>query len=218
MTAVAWVLGLFGLLALWLAVARLITAHRLAAAGHVMLAMLLLSAAVVFGLVAADLGTYNPRVDDRPIADLFFEQVGVRRFRVTLTRLPGGRMQVFELAGDAWRVDVRTLDYGGWAGSIGGRPVYRLDRLVAVERVAEGATPAATNGFVLDAHDGVDLWRSVRQSGRWSDLLSAGYARSDELPMVPRSRFELRIKGEVIDVQPVGSFADASAPDSPQGP
>ncbi len=138
MTAVAWVLGLFGLLALWLAVARLLTAHRLAAAGHAMLAMLLLSAAVVIGLVAADLGTYNPRADARPIADLFFEQVGARRFRVTLTRLPGGRMQVFELSGDAWRVDVRTLDFGGWARTIGGQPVYRLDRLVAVEQRCRG--------------------------------------------------------------------------------
>lgn len=121
MMALASVFGLFGLLALLLALSRLAAARGLAAAGHAVLAVLLVGAAVVTGALATDLASYQPREGDRPIAELYFEQVGTRRYRATLTRLPGGRMQVFELEGDAWRVDARTLTFGGWARAIGGR-------------------------------------------------------------------------------------------------
>ena len=68
MTAVAWVFGLFGLVSLLLAVSRLAAARRLAATGHAVLAALLLGAAVVTGVLAADLASYQPREGDRPIA------------------------------------------------------------------------------------------------------------------------------------------------------
>jgi len=208
MTAVAWVFGLFGLAALLLAVSRLAAARRLAAAGHAVLAALLIGAAVVTGVLAADLASYQPREGDRPIAELYFEQVGTRRYRATLTRLPGGRMQVFELAGDAWRVNARTLDFGGWARAIGGRPGYRLDRLVAIERPTTNAEPSPTGGFALDPRDGFDLWQSSRRGGRWAELVSAGDARSDELPMSGESRLELRLDGQRIDVRAAGDVAE----------
>jgi hypothetical protein len=207
MTAVAWVFGLFGLVALLLAISRLAAARRLSAAGHAALAALLIGAALVTGVLAADLASYQPRTGDRAIAELYFEQVGTRRYRATLTRLPGGRMQVFELAGDAWRVEARTLDFGGWARAIGGRPGYRLDRLVAIERTSMDAASSPTGGFALDARDGFDLWQWSR-SGHWRELVSAGDARSDELPMRDRSRFELRLDGQRIHVRAAGEGAE----------
>ena len=208
MAAVAWVFGLFGLVSLLLAVSRLAAARRVAATGHAVLAALLIGAAVVTGVLAADLASYQPREGDRPIAELYLEQVGTRRYRATLTRLPGGRMQVFELAGDAWRVDARTLDFGGWARAIGGRPEYRLERLVAIERPTTDATPSPTGGFALDPRDGFDLWQSSRHSGRWGELVRAGDARSDELPMSGKSRFELRLDGQRIDVRASSDVAE----------
>src|SRR5262245_46206870 len=134
MTAVAWVFGLFGAVAMLLALSRLAAGRRLAAAWHAALSAALVAAAVVVGVLGADLASYQPRDGHRPIAELYFEQVGTRRYRATLTRMPGGRMQVFELVGDNWRIDARTLDFGGWARAIGGRPGYRLERLVALDR------------------------------------------------------------------------------------
>jgi hypothetical protein len=215
MLAVAWVLGLFGLLAMLLALSRLLIGQRLAAWGHAALAATLLAMGVTTALVAADLGSYQPRAGERPVADVYFEQVATRRYRVTLTRLPGGRMQVFELAGDAWRIDARTIDFGGWAQAMGGRPGYRLDRLVAVERVAGSEEWAPTTGFALDARDGLDLWEWSRRTGRWHELLTAGHARSDELPMAGPSRFELWIVGERIDVRPEQAVAEAAEPAEP---
>lgn len=215
MLAVAWVLGLFGLLAALLALSRSLIGHRLAAWAHASLAAALLIAGVTTGLVAADLGSYQPRDSERPVADVYFEQVATRRYRVTLTRLPGGRMQVFELGGDAWRIDARTIDFAGWARAVGGRPGYRLDRLVAVERVAGSAEWAPTGGFALDARDGLDLWEWSRRTGRRHQLLAAGHARSEELPLNGQSRFEIWIVGERIDVRPEKAVADAAEPAVP---
>ena len=68
--------------------------RQLAAAGYAALAVLLVCASVVTGALAADLASYQPRDRDRPIAEIYFEQVGTARYRATVTRLPGGRMQV----------------------------------------------------------------------------------------------------------------------------
>ena len=173
------------------------------------------AAAIVTAVLAADLASYQPRNTDRPIADIYFEQVGTRRYRATLTRLPGGRMQVFELAGDAWRLDMRTLDFGGWARALGVRPGYRLERLVAVERPAADAPSAPSRGFALDPRDGFDLWRVSRHSGRWRNLVSAGEARSEELPMSGRSRFELSLAGGRIDVRAANEVAQTTVTPAP---
>jgi hypothetical protein len=210
MTAVAWVFGLFGALAMLLALSRVAAGGHVAAAWHGALSAALVGAAVVVGVLAADLASYEPRVGDRPIAELYFEQVGTRRYRATLTRLPGGRMQVFELVGDTWRIDARTLDFGGWVRAMGGRPGYRLDRLVALERAPGGgaAEPSPTARFALGTRDGFDLWRVSRSSGRWRELVTASDAHSEELPMSGKSRFELTLAGDRIEVQPTGDAAE----------
>jgi hypothetical protein len=174
MTAVAWVFGLFGALAMLLALSRLAARRRLGAAWYAALAAALVAAAVGLGL-------------------------------------PGGRMQVFELVGDTWRIDARTLDFRGWAGAIGGRPGYRLDRLVAFERTPGGgaakAEPSPTAGFALGARDGIDLWQASRSGGRWRELVTAGDARTEELPMTGKSRFALTLARDRIEVQPTGGDA-----------
>lgn len=220
MAAVAWVFGLFGALAMLLALSRLAAGRRLVAVWNAALSVALVGAAVVVGVLASNLASYEPRVGDRPIAELYFEQVGTRRYRATLTRLPGGRMQVFELVGDTWRIDARTLDFGSWVRAIGGRPAYRLDRLVALERAPGGgaAEPSPKGGFALGTRDGFDLWRVSRSSGRWRELVSAGDARSEELPMSGKSRFELTLAGDRIEVQPTGEATEEMVADESTAP
>jgi hypothetical protein len=220
MAAVAWVFGLFGALAMLLALSRLAAGRQLVAAWNAALSVALVGAALAVGVLASNLTCYEPGVGDRPIAELYFEQVGTRRYRATLTRLPGGRMQVFELVGDTWRIDARTLDFGGWVRAIGGRPAYRLDRLVALERTPGGgaAKPSPKGGFALETRDGFDLWRVSRSSGRWRELVSAGDARSEELPMSGKSRFELTLAGERIEVQPTGEATEEMVADESTAP
>ena len=188
---------------------RFAAVRRMDAAWHAALSAVLVAAAMVLGVLGADLASYEPRDGHRPIAELYFEQVGTRRYRATLTRMPGGRMQVFELVGDNWRIDARTMDFGGWLKAIGGRPGYRLERLVALERAPEGgaAEPSPIGSFELGTRGGFDLWR-VSRTARWGELVTAGDARSEELPMSSKSRFELTLSGDRIEVQPAAEPAE----------
>jgi hypothetical protein len=122
MMALASVLGLFGLLALLLALSRLAAARGLAAAGHAVLAVLLVGAAVVTGALATDLASYQPREGDRPIAELYFEQVGTRHYRATLTRLPADECRYSSSRGTrgAWMPEP-SLSVAGHARSAAGR-------------------------------------------------------------------------------------------------
>ena len=113
MQVVTLALACFGIVVLLLALSRWLAHRRWASAGHLALALALLLAAAWIRPVAANLATYDVRHAQRPVAQIYCERTSSRSYRVTLTRLPGGRMQVFEVLGDEWRIDARTLDWQG---------------------------------------------------------------------------------------------------------
>ena len=107
------------------------------------------------------------------IAQVHCERTGPSAYRVTLTRLPAGHMQVFEMSGDEWRLDVRTLVWTGRAAKLGLPDSFRLDRLsgryLHTELAPEGAptaTPAAKPAAATDRVPAL--------------LVPASYALSDE--------------------------------------
>ncbi len=138
------VLVAFGLVALLLGLSRWLARRHWAAAGNVAIALLLLFVAHRYWPAAMHLRTYEDLPANAMIAQVYCERTGPRAYRVTLTRLPGGRMQVFEMAGEEWRLDARTLTWKGRAAQLGLRPGYRLDRLSArylKSEPEEGAGP-----------------------------------------------------------------------------
>ena len=100
---------------------RWLAAPPWAAAGNLRSPSLLLLVAHRSGRRALHLQTYETLPAHALIAQVHCERTGPRAYRVTLTRLPAGHMQVFEMAGDEWRLDVRTLAWTGaprsWACS-----------------------------------------------------------------------------------------------------
>ena len=100
MRGVAVVLACFSLIALLLAWSRWLARRRLASAGHVLLAIAAGWGAVLLWSILASLDTYVPVVHGQPVADVYLEQTGSRSYRAVLTRLPAGRVQVFEVDGD----------------------------------------------------------------------------------------------------------------------
>src|SRR6185369_4724481 len=79
------------------------------------------------------------------VAQVYCERAGTRGYRVTLTRMPNGRMQVFEMAGDEWQLDARTLVWRGRAAELGLQSGYRLDRLTARSAPANATAPVAAS-------------------------------------------------------------------------
>lgn len=222
----------FGLLALLLSLSRWLAHRPWAAAGNLAVAVLLLLVAHQLWPPVLHLQTYESMRPKALIAQVHCERTGPSTYRVTLTRLPAGRMQVFEMSGDEWRLDVRTLAWSGLAAQLGLPDSFRLDRLSSRHLHTEQATettptPAATPAagpasirlvpasFALtDEEDaGEDIWAQARTDSGWKAHVDARHAYGPWRPLAAGARYEVsmtRAPGQaeaVLDARPANEAA-----------
>jgi hypothetical protein len=209
---VAVVVTGFALVALLLGWSRWLARRRLAAAGHVLMAISAASGALLMWSVLAGLQSYEPVPHDQPIAALYLERTGTQAYRATLTRLPAGRVQVFELTGDQWRLEARTLDWQGLAAQLGLGRRYRLERLStrAARPLSRPEFPASSYGLGGDA--GNDLWAKGRTSPAWMRHVLGGHADGPWQPLADGALFTVRLDGKVLRVEPANQAAAVSTP------
>jgi hypothetical protein len=140
--------------------------------------------------VERHLATYERLVPGQEIAEVFVEWAGAGRYRVSLTRLPSGRMQVLELNGTEWRLEVRTLLWTGRAARFGLLPRQRVERIAAREATAQPGTGQAVE---LSRPAGRDFWTQVRSGSRVSRLAEANLLEGPWLALGDGHRYVLRI-------------------------
>ena len=202
MTGVLILALVFAVLALLLSFSRWLARRPWAAAGNLLVAVVLFVAVVGFWPAAADLTTYRTMPEQGPIAEVSCESTGPHSNRVTLTRLPDGRMQLVEVHGDEWRLDIRTLAWRDQAANLGLRAGYRLDRLSArfVGTTQTGATDAepapSPSSYGLGESDeaGEDVWAQVRTGTRWERYADARHAYGPWQPLADAGRFEVWLR------------------------
>lgn len=207
MQAPAYFLAVAGAVTLLLALSRGLAGRRLASAGHGLLGAGLLGLAALIWPVAANLGTYQSWRPGTAVAQVFCERTGPRSHRITLTRWPGGHMQVFEVAGDEWRLDTRRLDWQGLAVDLGAKPLYRLDRLSTRYLSAAGPAAAAPSSYRLGDEVGEDVWAQARTGSQWSRYALADHAFGPWLPLAPGARYELWFSATGLQVRPANEAA-----------
>jgi hypothetical protein len=195
MSAPLLVLAGFALVTALLAWSRWLADRRWAAAGNLLLAIAATGLLGSAWPVVRNLGTYQPMHPNQAVAEMFFEQAGARRYRATLTRLPSGRMQVFELEGDEWRLDARGLDWTPRAAALGLRPIYQLELLEARTSATAGASVGPSSRFTLHEAQGMDLWSRLRAGSRWSVAAGALTLPGTWQPMAHRQRFHVWLDG-----------------------
>ena len=210
MPGVAIVLAVFSLIGMMLASSRWLAGRRLATAGHLLLAAASAAAAIVLWPIAANLEAYDRLAPDQPAAELYFEQTGSRHFRATLTRLPRGHIQVFEMSGDQWRIDARTLTWKDRAARLGLQPRFRLERLSARHTSRDVDPGRAVAGYPLGRDAGTDIWTCARNGSRWDRHVEARHAYGPWRPMANGARFEVRLRGSALEADPVNEAAAAS--------
>lgn len=194
------VLVAFGLIALLLGLSRWLARRPWAAAGNVAIALLLFFVVHRYWPAALHLQTYEDLPASAMVAQVHCERTGPRAYRVTLTRLPGGRMQVYLMSGDEWRLDARTLLWQGRAAVLGLQDGYRLDRLVSRYLSAapgDGADPDAPlpppTGFELGGTDepGEDIWAQARTGARWQDSITASHVYGPWRRLAEGARYDV---------------------------
>jgi hypothetical protein len=193
-SATLLVLAGFAIVGALLAWSRGLAGRRWAAAGHLVLAT---AAALIVAAgwpISRDLSALHALRPNQAVAELFFEQVGARRFRATLTRLPWGRMQVFELEGDEWRLTARGLDWTPRFARLGLGPLYQLERLEA-RLATSGDEPASPTRFILHRADDTDLWSQLGDGSRWAAAAGPLTLAGPWQPMAHRQRYVVRLDG-----------------------
>jgi|GEM_PF-1272497 len=226
----------FGLLALLLSLSRWLAHRPWAAAGNLVVAIMLLLVAQRLWPPVLHLQTYESMRPKALIAQVHCERTGPSAYRVTLTRLPAGHMQVFEMSGDEWRLDVRTLVWTGRVAKLGLPDSFRLDRLsgryLHTELAPEGAptaTPAvkpaaATDrvpallvpaSYALSDEEvaGEDIWAQARTDSGWKSYVDARHAYGPWRPLADGARYDVsmtRVPGKpeiVLDARPANEAA-----------
>jgi len=210
------VLAGFAVIAALLAWSRWLAGRRWAAAAHLALATLL-GLAVAGGVpLAAYLQTFEVHTAERPMAQVYFERIGPGRFRAAVTHLPTGRMQVVDLAGDEWRLDLRMLDWADAATHLGARPRYRI------EAISSRPAPAAAAGLPLGGttrltgSDEPTPWLARLAAGRDRPLVATRPLIGAWLPMADRARFDVSVDAtDTVGIAPLNGPASDALPPPP---
>lgn len=185
----------FGLLALLVALSRWLARRPGAAAGNLAVGIGLLAVAQWLWPPVLHLQTYErmPTRASQVIAQVHCERTGPSAYRVTLTRLPAGRMQVLEMAGDEWQLDARTLVWIGRAADLGLRDSYRLDRISGRYRQPAAATPPASYALTDDDEPGEDIWAQARTQSHWAGRIDARHAYSPWRALADGARYDVSL-------------------------
>ena len=207
--ALAATLAVFGVVAGLLAAVRSGRRHQVSALGHALLAVVLLWTAVWLWPIGAGIGGYDPLRDGQAVAEVYFEQLVPGRFRATMTRLPAGRMQVFDLDGDAWRIDARTLHWRGWALAAGLAPRYQLDRLTSLAAGANDKS-VARRTYELGDPGGLGFWQRIRAGRYWRRVVDARLVYGPDTAMTHGARYEMVLSAQGLDALPINDAAAAA--------
>lgn len=197
------VIAAFAVVVALLAWSRWLAGRRWAAAGHLLLAITAGAGVILAWPLVAYVKTFEPLVATLPVAELTFEQIGSDRYRVVLTRLPSGRMQMIDVTGREWRLQLQALQWADWMAPCGPAPAYRIQSLDA-RSAATDRTAVVEHG--LDSPAGLVPWLAGLGTRRGRPMLERHTVSGAWLPMGNRIRYEVRLSATGrVEIAPRGS-------------
>lgn len=208
----AWFTGLLALLALFIAARILFAPNWFLAWLRGTAGLAFLALALLIGVIAYDLRSYDPQVQGKPLVTLSFSADGPQRYRVNL--LEGSEEREVTLEGDLWQLDARLLGWKGLAALIGLQPGYRLEKLsgrfLAIEQ-QQSARFAQVS--LAESPYGIDLWRWLRLGQRDLFLFEAQAARVTYLPIADGAVFSVSLGPTGLMAQPMNQVAQQALKD-----
>jgi hypothetical protein len=205
------ILAILGVLLLVIGLRRLLRARFVTGGGSLVLSIAFLSIAGLIFVVGTNLLTYARLTYEKPLAELVIQANGPQRFRVTISRIPTGEMQVFMMNGDEWQLDARVLKWRGWANLLGLDAQYRLERLGGRYRDIEKERTATRSVYSLSENPGIDLWTWAQDHPGWLPFVDSIYGSATYLPMVDGARYQVSLTQSGLVARAVNPVADAAA-------
>jgi hypothetical protein len=150
--------------------------------------------AVLIGLSAWDLHTYQQLTKENTVAHLSFDKESDQVFMVTVTE-PTGRSRKFRVNGDMWQLDARVIKWAPSIARIGITPGFRLDRLsgryYSLEQ--ENTNERTVYGLFDDDSNPLDAWSAVKNFSHWFPWIDANYGSATFMPMADGALYEVKL-------------------------
>ncbi len=171
--------------------------------------ILLITLALLFASLTANLYTYQRLTHENTIARLRFENIAPRRFRAYLTT-PDQTTRIADLYGDEWQLDARILKFHGLATLIGLDNRYRLERLQSRWHDPATARRIPPSIHSLAPEQGLDLWQLAHQHPDWLPWVDAYYGSAVFLPMAHNAVFRISLGQSGLVARPENAAARAA--------
>lgn len=185
-------------------------------------AVLLLSIASIFLLLASNLYTYQRLVYERPVAKISFVQLQAQYFRVSITPAGGVEEWVLDVYGDEWQLDAQVLIWKGMATLLGLDASYRLHRLsgryldieqarsetYSVHSLVSPRTIDTTVAGVWNVDSWtLDIWQYAQKHDLAEQLVDAAFGSAVFLPMADNASYEVSISRTGLVARPANAAA-----------
>jgi hypothetical protein len=207
----AWATALLAVLAVLIAARILFNSHWFLGWLRGTCGLAFLALAGFIGLVAYDLYSYAPLLEDKPLVTLSFEADGPR-YRVNL--LESGSERSVLLEGDLWQLDARFLHWKGLAALIGLQPGYRLEKLsgrfLSIEQQAQAQQAQVE---LAQSPYGIDLWRWLRLGQHDLFMFDAQARRVTYLPIADQAVYGISLTPTGLLAQPMNQAAQQALQD-----
>ncbi|HEX7004374.1 MAG TPA: hypothetical protein VF168_09335 [Trueperaceae bacterium] len=171
---------------------------------QVVVSVLLLAVAGLFGLVAVGMNGYRALTAERTAATVEIDQEGEQRFSAHFT-FPDGEEATYQLAGDQLYVDARILKWHPRANLLGLSTGYQLDRVAGRYRNLDDEQTSPRTVYSLADEGPVDLFDLARRYEFVSRLVDAEYGSATFLEISDGGTYQVRVSNSGLLIREVTS-------------
>jgi len=165
------------------------------------MSLIILAAASILSLF--DLLSYQQLMAEVPIATISVFERADQQYDLTLATVDGVE-QRFEIFGDQWQLDARLITWVGPLAALGGKPLYRLDRVSGRYVSLEQARNARQSIYQLERSGYVDIWQVAKKIPLWID---ANYGSAVYMPMENGAVYSVHLTAKGMNVRAVNDIA-----------
>lgn len=160
--------------------------------GRLVLSLLWVALALLFGAVSVGVQGYRALTREEVAATVHVEPTGPQRFQARF-RFADGREQSYDLAGDEFYVDAHILKWTPLANIFGLHTVYELDRVAGRYRAIEQERDGVRTVFLVAEERPVNLFDLRQRYSYLAPLVDAEYGSATFVPAVEPADYEVRI-------------------------
>ena len=171
---------------------------------QVLVALLLLALAGIFGVVAVGMNGYRALTSERTAATVEIDLEGEQRFTAHFT-FPDGDEASFDLAGDELYVDARILKWHPRASLLGLGAGYQLDRVAGRYTSLDDEQTSPRTVYSLADEGPVDLFTMARRYDFMSRLVDAEYGSATFLQIRDGGTYQVRVSNSGLLIREIAA-------------